>query len=330
MLPARALRSAFTLVELLVVIAIIGILVALLLPAVQSAREAARRIQCSNNLKQIGLAALSHENQQKHLPSCGWGWAWVGDADRGFGVKQPGGWMYNVLPFMELNSLHDLGKGASAADKKKAGYTMATNPQVAFQCPSRRQAKNYTNCPSCGGGAFHAYNADDAKENSRGDYAINGGDQGVVNFQGPSTTTDGDNPAWSGWPSWRTDRNGVSYLLSTVTMAQIKDGTSNTLMVAEKNVQADYYENGLDPADNTSEFQGHDWDVIRWTGAANLPMQDRRGVSAPGNFGSAHAAGFQGVFCDGSVRTMSYSVDAVVWTRAGNREDNQPIDLSKL
>src|SRR5262245_49417000 len=103
-------RKAFTLVELLVVIAIIGILIALLLPAIQAAREAARRSQCKNNLKQFGLAALSHLSAQKYFPTGGWGFKWVGDADRGYGMNQPGGWAYSLLPFIEGSPVRILGR----------------------------------------------------------------------------------------------------------------------------------------------------------------------------------------------------------------------------
>ncbi len=109
--PRGFIRRAFTLVELLVVIAIIGILIALLLPAIQSAREAARLTECKNNLKQVGLAVQNHVNTQKFFPSGGWGWNWTGDPDRGFGKGQPGGWAYSLLPYMEGGATYKLGKG---------------------------------------------------------------------------------------------------------------------------------------------------------------------------------------------------------------------------
>src|SRR3954453_2916900 len=91
----------FTLVELLVVIAIIGILVALLLPAIQAAREAARRTQCKNHLKQIAVACLNYESSQKAFPAGGWGFRWMGDPDRGMGRGQPGGWIFQVCSYLE-------------------------------------------------------------------------------------------------------------------------------------------------------------------------------------------------------------------------------------
>ena len=109
--PQTSSRGAFgfTLVELLVVITIIGILIALLLPAVQAAREAARRVQCTNNVKQLAIGLLAHEEHFKFFPSGGWSWEWSGDPDRGTGRDQPGNWIYAILPYIEQQPLHDLG-----------------------------------------------------------------------------------------------------------------------------------------------------------------------------------------------------------------------------
>ncbi|MEM7284686.1 MAG: DUF1559 domain-containing protein, partial [Pseudomonadota bacterium] len=104
-------RHGFTLVELLVVIAIVGILVALLLPAVQSAREAARRIQCKNHLTQFGLGMLNHHDAHGIFPTGGWSQRWTGDPDLGFDEDQPGGWEYNVLPFIEEMAMYEMGAG---------------------------------------------------------------------------------------------------------------------------------------------------------------------------------------------------------------------------
>src|SRR5215213_243763 len=131
-------RSAFTLVELLVTMAIVSLLVALLLPAIQSAREAARRGQCQNNVKQIALAVILFHDTHRAFPQGGWGNEWVGDPDQGVGQRQPGGWIYNILSFIEENDLHDLGArltGAAASDQYSK--RMQT-PIPLLVCPSRR------------------------------------------------------------------------------------------------------------------------------------------------------------------------------------------------
>ncbi len=131
-------KFGFTLVELLVVITIIGVLIALLLPAVQAAREAARQTQCKNNLKQLALGCLNHEQINGRLPSDGWGWRWVGDADRGSDWRQPGGWIYNVLPYVEQPALHDLGLGANpwnGTEKLAANCRRMQTPIAALDLP---------------------------------------------------------------------------------------------------------------------------------------------------------------------------------------------------
>ena len=157
-------RKGFTLIELLVVIAIIGILIGLLLPAVQAAREAARRIQCQNNLKQLALAWQIHENTVKSYPSGGWGYRWLGIPELGFGKKQPGGWTFSVLPFLEQRALYDLG-GNSASLLRQA-----STPLSVLHCPSRRGAELYPCVP-----AVVFREAGHAPFVSRSDYAANCG-----------------------------------------------------------------------------------------------------------------------------------------------------------
>ena len=329
-------RPAFTLVELLVVITIIGILISLLLPAVQSAREAARRLQCSNNLKQLGLAALEHETANSVLPAGGWGVNWVGDPDRGFGRDQPGAWPFSILPFIEQTSLFTMGTGGNIATKKKAAATVLQTPIAAFHCPSRRIPKLRPH-----GCAYN--NCDNVTQCAKIDYAANAG-----SFWGGYSCTTGNTPigpttgssdlyskgkSYTCWSS--VQYNGINFAHSEITMAAIKDGASNTILFGEKYMMPDTYENYIFSGGST------DWgedaspyaissDCCRWTAKDEPPQQDQDGTYRYLCFGSAHAAGFNTVFCDGSVHSISYSIDATTHANLGSRTDGAVIDDSKF
>lgn len=141
----RQICSGFTLVELLIVVTIVGILAGLLLPAVQSAREAGRRATCQNQLRQMALAIHAHHDAHGNFPSGGWGFRWVGDPDRGYGLCQPGGWVYNLLPYVEQQNVHDMGRGHpnSSTGKWEAATRMLQVPIPLFTCPSRRDVRSW-------------------------------------------------------------------------------------------------------------------------------------------------------------------------------------------
>jgi len=201
-LPARNLRRkhpAFTLVELLVAIAIIGILVAMLLPAVNAAREAARRTQCINHLKQIGLAFLNHDSTHGHFPTGGWSYAWAGDPDRGFGEEQTGSWPYNLLPYIEQQALHDMGSDGQpdviTAGQKRGAALATTMPLAVFHCPSRRSAKNYPGYWKLESPTSGPRNATNTQLIAKTDYAACAGNEWVSFRVGELTVP---------WPSQRT------------------------------------------------------------------------------------------------------------------------------
>ena len=330
---------AFTLVELLVVITIIGILIALLLPAVQAAREAARRMQCANNLRQLAVASMNHEVTHGYHPSGGWGCYWGGDLDCGFGPRQPGGWIYNLLPYMEQESLRQIGAGLAPAAKKTAAVGMFVTPLAALNCPSRREAAAYPT-----EGSFTVYNCDATGVAARSDYAANQGDHmgdSPYYYIGPPNgivPTQFNPDTWTSWPSWQKDRTGISYLRSHVTSADISDGTSNTYLIGEKYMDALHYVDGISGSDNRGMYQGEDYDIGRWTtsaaGGAAMdsilgPQQDTPGYNSEYIFGSAHSDAFNMAFCDGSVHTISYTIDSATHGRLGNRKDGQLIDSNK-
>jgi prepilin-type N-terminal cleavage/methylation domain-containing protein len=311
----------FTLVELLVVIAIIGILIALLLPAVQAAREAARRTQCRNHLKQISLGCLLHESTHGHLPAGGWGYIWTGDPDMGFGRQQPGGWVYSVLPFIEADAVWRIGIGMAGPGPGTAKYNalgtmQSTTVLPIFNCPSRREPRLYPN-------VYALINAGTPPLMSRTDYAANGGTYYIVGTgpQDLSCLTKYPNCAFPNEPIIKLKFDGVFTERSATRLAEITDGTSNTIMIAEKYLNPNDYETGNDGADNSSIFEGNDWDTTRWCGSTldYLPLQDTPGVSNWLNFGSTHPGVFQAAYCDGSVQAIAYTVDAKVWASMGTR-----------
>ncbi len=310
-------RTGFTLVELLVVIASIGILIALLLPAVQAAREAARRLQCQNNLRQIGLAAHQHLQSHGWFPSSGWGYKWLGDPDGGFGRLQPGGWTYNSLPYLEQQNIHDIGKGLTGSAKKTALTEQQSAVLPLFICPSRRPAQVY---PSVSWYPA-AHNTDfPTQGTAKTDYAANGGEV-VQTYAGPGSGATKPNV-----PSWINNHTGPTHVISRVGMALIRDGASNTYWAGEKYLNPAQYATGNNGADNGSLYQGHDWDNLRWGHAGYVPRQDRLNSQCWQCFGSAHASNCYFAMCDGSVRAISYSIDGETHRRLGNREDNKVIE----
>ncbi|MCL4853896.1 MAG: DUF1559 domain-containing protein, partial [Bryobacteraceae bacterium] len=336
----------FTLIELLVVIAIIGILIALLLPAVQAAREAARRMQCGNQLKQIGLAALNHEQSHRHLPTGGWGFRWLGVPERGNGWRQPGGWIYNLLPYIEQQTVYDLPRGKTGASLDQAYLQLIETPLSGFNCPSRRSPQAYAWAADFGGAPSGVTRQIPTKA-ARSDYAANAGTkwtEGFNDWLGPS------GPAFSpGGPvdynqaqtklsdiqAFVAARRGVIFAGSEVPLSDIRDGTSNTLLVGEKYLNPVNYIDGRTNGDNECMYIGDNQDISRWVGQEGednslyVPHQDRAGLSADFSWGGPHAGVFLTVFCDGSVHGVAYDIDMIALARLGDRKDGQVIDSSK-
>jgi prepilin-type processing-associated H-X9-DG protein len=329
-------------VELLVVIAIIGILVSLLLPAVQSARESARRVQCSNHVKQLALGCLLHENTHKHLPTGGWTWYWAGDPDRGFGRRQPGGWTYTTLPFIEQQALYDLGSSLALATREPSvlvhevggGSTSSTRrallakvgstPLSIHYCPSRRSVAALPNI-------HNRVNSDPVAWAARTDYAAN---SGTVSGEFWNAPDNGGDPSFFDAPGFvipstgAAAANGTIYVLSNLPLARITDGTSNTWLLGEKYLNSANYDNSQEGTDNNPIYSGFDWDWQRWSG--NGIVRDRRGVKDWHSFGSAHPATANMALCDGSVRAVSFQIDKSTHAKLCDRSDGQAIDTSSL
>ena len=314
-------RSAMTLVELLVVVAIIGILVSLLLPAVQSARESARRAICINTLKQLSLAAMMHEGTHLAFPTAGWSWTlprevrrdaaggYIGPAILG---DQSWGWRYQLLPFIERQELWDL---ENDFDIRKA------KPPL-ISCPTRRPVTFY-------GGEEGGINS-----TVLGDYVGNGGDTGENGLRTLGLTPDPlcrcrFQTGTIIWYQPSVVKATINPLKNTlIRTSLITDGASKTMLFGEKYVNGLLTQGGS-WGDNAGWYVGRSWDTQRFAVSFPKPdsyLTDRRPQQVQGNqrydfFGSAHPTAFNCSMADGSVTSVSYDVDGVTLAQLCNRRD---------
>lgn len=320
MSPLSRRGSGFTLVELLVVIAIIAVLIGLLLPAIQKVRYSAAQMQCTNNLKQIGLAFHSYINVEKGIPTAG------SDGGQGHNPsvhRDDFGWAYEILPYIDQKSLYAL-KGDSTYTPAAGGNPAAQNSGPndtlmrktiipIYYCPIRRPAKLYDGW-------------------ARTDYAANGGTKvWTAPFDGPVIRSMGSNNYGGGGP---------------LPISAVLDGLSNTIFVGEKVINLHPQKD--DNVDN--EFwagPGVDGDIYRGCKAngsswfapvpdfsiakpSELDPSDPNYWPADLNyrFGSAHTGGMNAVFGDGSVRLISFRVDPATFMRACKRDDRGVVNFN--
>ena len=340
-------RRGFTLVELLVVIAIIGILVALLLPAVQAAREAARKMSCGNNLKQLGVALHNYHETYKHLPHTGM-YFWTRQSKNGFAWynSSKGGMLVRLLPFIEQSPIYndlDFNLAGCQPGTPASGpwYVLSNNPRQ-FEDQRDRSGKFYRSniidtflCPSA---AVDPYVN---RTNPNSDRAISCYAQSLgssyMRSNGNWCRDYPGNVFGTGPATWGTE--GRAYRVSGVfargswaaRFRDITDGTSQVIAMGEV-------------LPNKASHQRWGWMYFDslWTattGPINYPI---RGLGDPGHpgagdcshwynfvtdqgFRSMHKGGAQFVFADGSVHLLAETMDYMVYQRLGDRRDGRPI-----
>jgi prepilin-type N-terminal cleavage/methylation domain-containing protein/prepilin-type processing-associated H-X9-DG protein len=317
-LPARRCRTGFTLIELLVVIAIIAVLIGLLLPAVQKIREAANRMSCQNNLKQLGLAVHNFHDTNGTLPP-----------DRI--VNQWATWAVHLLPYIEQDNVYKLWN-------VQRRYNEQPNPPPAATDPCGRNIKTYF-CPSRRSPSTLSVNDRPSaptlahRPGGLTDYATCGGHNGSTGalmigtargVRANGTTITGsfaDSPTGTRVLSWR----------SQTTLASITDGTSNTFLIGEKHIRPRSREGRNE---DRSVFNGSNANNYRRLAGrqpnGNLrplvqdPL-DQLGPLVNSRFGSNHPGVVQFVFCDGSVKAVKKTTDLTTLTRLAVRNDGQVI-----
>ena len=303
--------SGFTVIELTVCIATASILIALLLPAVQSAREAGRKTQCRNNLRQIGVAMHSFHGTYNQFPGNGWGWAWIAEPSRGAGRSQPGGWIFQLLPQLEQAAIWQTPSSLIDGVQQARMAAMCAQTIPVFKCPSRPTTQTGLALMTIG-----YRNMQVVSPVSRTDYAVNEGDQITNTTGGPADLAegDGDNYRWTDVSM----ATGVSWLRDAASFADLADGASNTYLAGEKYVSVLGYQQAIDTGYDQSMLVGVDLDISRWT--IQSPIRDQE-LIAVRSFGSAHQQACMMLFCDGAVRAVAYNVSADIHRTLGNRRD---------
>lgn len=347
---ARSRATGFTLVELLVVIAIIGILVALLLPAIQAAREVARRTGCSNNLKNLGLAVLNHHDAKKHFPvNMGIGREYPNEAPPG--AAQPGvGWIINTLPQLEEQPLYDRFQQGGAFEgsyqdgrcrQPTSGYGLASLkngisvPEVmktqltVLQCPSDDSVKElnsqqyqFAGCPV----ALTSYKGviDDTWANEIGGGTFHNDVPGQSQFRS-GIYKDPPGPGTSKYDCHRDTRcRGFFFRQSfqrPVKIAKVTDGTSKTFMIGEdvpafNRHSVAYYSNGSWCSCNVPLNYGFGQNPETFAVNAWFDAQ---------GFRSRHPSGAQFCLADGSVRFVAESADNILFRMSCTRDGGESV-----
>lgn len=296
--PRRGTPAAFTLVELLVVIAIIGILIGMLLPAVQAVRESGRNLTCRNRVSQIGLAFQLHHEQRRFFPTGGfeyWAPPTFVNGVTATGRQQDASWAFQILPYVEAQEVWR-GIGADDVSRQIAAIAFV---QPLYFCPTRRPPQAITYASTNYGGAALA-----GRELTHGliDYA--GG-----NLDGTGLLV----------------RSGIDVQVPPTRVGDVTDGVANTIAVAEKRLNVRLL-GQRQQDDNEGYTAGWDHDTLRLTTVP--PARDHRGDSDGGDaFGSSHPATFNAAFADGSVQSLSYDIDATVFSRLGSISDGNPVTI---
>lgn len=295
-------HKGFTLIELLVVIAIIAVLIALLLPAVQQAREAARRSQCKNNLKQMGLAMHNYHDQSRMFPP-GAVYARINpSATPAIYHNYISAWVF-IMPFIDQANLYSTWN---------FNYMQNESPNSDVNGPNRKPVSTYF-CPSRPSRPTHFFAAG-ATTSAAGDYALSAGTGSVT--AGASAGTSAP---------------GVFYVNSPTKMRDVTDGTSNTILVGEKLTRIPNK-----PGDNTADNAQYrfSWHSTRNT---TSPMNRDTYYNLAGNanpfhetdcnFGSDHVGGAQFLFADGSVHFINENINLQLYQRLSDRADGNPVNF---